>query len=425
MTRNAFDVLKERGYIDWNTDEEGIRELFATSMVTTYVGFDPTADSLHVGHLIPLMGSAWLQRLGHRPIVLAGGGTGMIGDPSMKNAERTLLTDEQVDHNVECVKKQLAHFVDFDCGENSAILVNNADWLRPIGVLDFLRDVGKYFTINKMIAREHVRSRIEDPNKSISFTEFTYTPLQAYDFYHLYKTYNCRIQFGGNDQQGNITAGIDLIRKHEEGAKVYGATNPLLLTSAGHKFGKTEGGAVWLDPKKTTPYQFYQFWVNSEDFELDKKLSYFSFLSMEEIRDIMACHNEAPEKRLGQRRLAYEITKLVHSQEIADNVRRASEILFGASFMPAELSVETLQTLAGEMPCGVADVLPQSLVDIMVKVGACKSNGEAKRLIASGSVSVNGVKATVGDSLNEENMIGGVYALLRLGKKKYFMIKRD
>ncbi|MBP3751283.1 MAG: tyrosine--tRNA ligase, partial [Pyramidobacter sp.] len=242
MAQNALEVLRARGFIDWTTDDEGVKKLFDSGMVTAYVGFDPTADSLHVGHLIPLMGLAWLQKLGHRPIVLAGGGTGMIGDPSMKSTERNLLTMEQIAHNVEGVKKQLAHFVSFDCGENSAILANNYDWLSSMNFLEFLRDVGKYFTINKMIAKEHVRSRIEDPTKSLSFTEFAYTLLQSYDFYHLYNTYGCRIQLGGNDQQGNITSGIDFIRKHEEGALVYGGTNPLLLTSAGHKFGKTEGG---------------------------------------------------------------------------------------------------------------------------------------------------------------------------------------
>lgn len=422
MEQNALDTLRERGFIDWTTDEEGVRKLFASGMVTAYVGFDPTADSLHVGHLIPLMGLAWLQKLGHRPIVVAGGGTGMIGDPSMKSAERKLLTMEQITHNVECVKKQLAHFVDFNCGENSAILVNNYDWLSAMNFLEFLRDVGKYFTINKMIAKEHVRSRIEDPTKSLSFTEFAYSLLQAYDFYYLYTHYNCRIQMGGNDQQGNITSGIDYIRKHEEGALVYGGTNPLLLTSAGHKFGKTESGAVWLDPARTSPYQFYQFWVNTEDATVEKALRYFTFLPTSEITEIVVRHMQHPEKREAQRALAYEITKIVHGQHAADSAKRASEILFGASFTPEDLTEEMLHILAAETPCGKVSGLPRPLPEVLAEVGACKSRGEAKRLIASGGISVNGVRATDKTTLSNDDILCGYYALVRIGRKKYYMI---
>ena len=419
---NAFDVLRARGFIDWMSEEDKLPELFAEGMVTAYVGFDPTADSLHVGHLIPLMGLAWLQKLGHRPIVLAGGGTGMIGDPSLKSAERNLLSAEQIAHNVECVKRQLAHFVDFDCGENSALLLNNFDWLSKMNFLDFLRDVGKYFTINKMIAKEHVRSRIEDPTKSLSFTEFAYSLLQSYDFYYQYLNYNCRLQLGGNDQQGNITSGIDFIRKHEEGARVYGATNPLLLTSAGHKFGKTEGGAVWLDPEKTSPYQFYQFWLNSEDSMLPKTLRYFTFMSIDEIDAIVAEHNAAPEKRNGQRVLAYEITKIVHGEHAADNAKRASEILFGANFSHDDLTAEMLEILARETPCSNLPQLPMPLSDALAAAGACKSKGEAKRLIAGGGVSVNGKKADASTQLTTDDILCGEYALVRLGKKKYITI---
>ena len=425
MAKNALDVLRARGFIDWTSDDEGVKKLFDSGMVTAYVGFDPTADSLHVGHLIPLMGLAWLQKLGHRPIVLAGGGTGMIGDPSMKSTERNLLTMEQIAYNVECVKKQLAHFVSFDCGENSAILANNYDWLSAMNFLEFLRDVGKYFTVNKMIAKEHVRSRIEDPTKSLSFTEFSYSLLQSYDFYHLYNTYGCRLQMGGNDQQGNITSGIDFIRKHEEGALVYGGTNPLLLTSAGHKFGKTEGGAVWLDPAKTSPYQFYQFWVNSEDATIEKALKFFTFLPLEEIEGLVARHMQAPEKREAQRVLAYEITKIVHGEKVADNVRHASEILFGAAFTPEDLTEDMLHTLAAETPCGKVAALPKPLADVLVEVGACKSKGEAKRLIAGGGVSVNGVRADEKTALEEKDVLCGYYSLVRLGKKKYFMVGRS
>ncbi len=422
MVKNALETLRARGFIDWTSDDEGVVKLFDSGMVTAYVGFDPTADSLHVGHLIPLMGLAWLQKLGHRPIVLAGGGTGMIGDPSLKSAERNLLTMEQITHNVECVKKQLAHFVNFDCGENSAILANNYDWLSSMNFLEFLRDVGKFFTINKMIAKEHVRSRIEDPTKSLSFTEFAYTLLQSYDFYHLYVTYNCRIQLGGNDQQGNITSGIDFIRKHEEGALVYGGTNPLLLTSSGHKFGKTESGAVWLDPAKTSPYQFYQFWVNTEDATVEKALRFFTFLPLEEIASLMSRHMTSPEKREAQRVLAYEITKIVHGEKVAEAVKHASEILFGAAFSPEDLTEEMLHTLAAETPCGKVSALPKPLADVLAESSACKSKGEAKRLIAGGGVSVNGVRADGETVLKSDDILCGLYALIRLGKKKYFML---
>ncbi len=422
MAKNAFNTLRTRGFIEWSSDDEGVEKLFDSDMVTAYVGFDPTADSLHVGHLIPLMGLAWLQKLGHRPIVLAGGGTGMIGDPSLKSAERNLLTTEQISHNVERVKKQLAHFVSFDCGKNSAILANNYEWLSSMNFLEFLRDVGKYFTINKMIAKEHVRSRIEDPTKSLSFTEFAYTLLQSYDFYHLYITYNCRIQLGGNDQQGNITSGIDFIRKHEEGALVYGGTNPLLLTSSGHKFGKTESGAVWLDPAKTSPYHFYQFWVNTEDATVEKALRFFTFLELEEIESLMARHMTAPEKREAQRVLAYEVTKIVHGEKVAEAVKHASGILFGASFTPEELDEDMLRTLAAETPCGKVSSLPKPLADVLAESGACKSKGEAKRLIAGGGVSVNGRRVDGETVVTSDDILCGMYALIRLGKKKYFML---
>lgn len=423
MKENALELLRGRGFIDWTTDDDGIAELFNKGMVTAYVGFDPTADSLHVGHLIPLMGLSWLQRLGHRPVLLAGGGTGMIGDPSMKSNERNLLTMDTIRKNVEGVKRQLAHFVDFDCGGNSALLVNNYDWFSKMNFLEFLRDVGKYFTINKMIAKEHVRSRIEDPTKSLSFTEFAYTLLQSYDFYHLYNEYGCQLQLGGNDQQGNITSGIDFIRKHEEGAPVYGGTNPLLLTSAGHKFGKTEGGAVWLDPEKTSPYQFYQFWVNSEDATIPQTLRYFTYLPLEEIDALVERHMAAPEKREAQKVLAYEITKIVHGEQAADDVKHASEILFGGKYTVDDLTDSMLHTLARETPCGHVASLPMSIVDVLAETGACKSKGEAKRLVKGGGVSVNGNKISDPSAeLTGEDILCGYYALIRLGKKKYFMV---
>ncbi|MBR1419323.1 MAG: tyrosine--tRNA ligase, partial [Synergistaceae bacterium] len=271
MSKNAFEVLKERGYFEWCTNEERLRDVMANEMVTAYVGFDPTADSLHVGHLIPLMALGWLQKAGHRPIALAGGGTGLIGDPSGKSKERNLLTLEAMQHNIEGVRTQLSQFLDFNCGENSALLLNNYDWLSKMSFLDVLREVGKYFSINNLIAREYIKSRLEDPEKGISYTEFSYVLLQAMDFKYLNEKYGCKLQMGGNDQQGNLLAGSEYIRK-TSGEEVFGLTQPLLLTSSGTKFGKTEAGAVWLDASKTSPYKFYQFWVNTDDRDVKKLL---------------------------------------------------------------------------------------------------------------------------------------------------------
>ena len=325
MTQNAMVILEQRGYIDWCSNRDGLAALYGSEMVTAYVGFDPTADSLHVGHLIPLMGLAWMQRLGHRPIAIAGAGTGLIGDPSGKSKERNLLTLEKMAENLAAVKPQLAHFLDFDCGKNSALMINNYDWLGQLGFIDFLRDIGKHFSVNYLISKEYVKSRLDDPEKSISFTEFSYTLLQAYDFWHLYRTHNCRLQMGGNDQQGNIVSGIELIRK-KEGIEAFGGTNPLLLTSSGVKFGKTEDGAVWLDPKRTSPYRFYQFWMNVEDSAVEKLLKLFTFLPLGEIEEIMEHSRKAPERREAQGRLAREVTALVHGGETAETVMKVSSI---------------------------------------------------------------------------------------------------
>lgn len=423
MDRKALDVLRERGYVDWSSNPEELAELFKTEMVTAYVGFDPTADSLHVGHLIPLMGLAWLQRLGHRPVMLAGGGTGMIGDPSMKSQERNLLMPQQVEINIAGVRKQLEHFMDFDCGANSALIVNNYDWLNTISMLDFLRDVGKYFSVNYMIRKEHVRSRIEDPTKTLSYTEFTYTLLQAYDFRHLYHTYGCKLQLGGNDQQGNIVGGIELIRKWD-GCDAFGATNPLLLTSSGVKFGKTEAGAVWLDAKRTSPYRFYQFWINSDDDAVQKLLKLFTFIPSDEIAEIMKSHNADPSRREAQKRLAKEVTTLIHGEEAAAMAIRASEILFGDDVEPAELSEAMMSLIAEEAEGGSVASLPVALVDAMAESGACKSKSEARRLINGGGLLVNGLRvATVDHQLEESDLLAGQRVLLRLGKKKYFILR--
>ncbi len=423
MFLDALHVLKERGHVEWCSNEEELSDLFSREMVTAYVGFDPTADSLHVGHLIPIMALAWIQRCGHRPIPLAGDGTGLIGDPSGKSKERNLLTIEKVQENMVGVKKQLARFLDFDRGESSAVMINNSQWLGALTFLEVLRDVGKHFSVNAMVSREYVKSRLEDPEKSISYTEFSYVLLQAYDFLHLFQTFGCRLQMGGNDQQGNIISGIDLVRK-KTGGEVFGATQPLLLTSSGTKFGKTEEGAVWLDPARTSPYKFYQFWVNTEDQTVEKLLKLFTFLSLEEISDIMKTHTASPERREAQRKLAFEVTSIVHGKESAEMTRKASAILFGDTFEPRELSSVMLDTLAGEVPSGAAPrAFPTMLTDILASAGACSSKSEVRRLVKGGGLSVNGVKITEENaSVSEEDILAGKYLFIRLGKKRFFMI---
>ena len=344
MPEKAFDVLQSRGYVEWCNAEDRLREVMDEGMITAYVGFDPTADSLHVGHLIPLMALAWLQRAGHRPIALAGGGTGLIGDPSGKSRERNLITVEEVRRNVEGVRPQLAHFLDFDCGANSALLLNNYDWLSSHSFLEVLRDVGKYFSVNSLIAREYVRSRLEDPDKGISYTEFSYVLLQAMDFRHLYEAHGCRLQMGGNDQQGNLLAGSDYVRK-SMGGEVFGLTQPLLLTASGTKFGKTEAGAVWLDPRRTSPYRFYQFWFNTDDRDVERLLKLFTFLPLDEIRDLMERHAARPEERAAQRRLALEVTQLVHGEGAGLSVVKASSVLFDAESDLTDLTEETYACL--------------------------------------------------------------------------------
>ena len=420
---NTFEVLKGRGYFEWCTNAERLEQVMNEEMVTAYVGFDPTADSLHVGHLIPLMALGWLQRLGHRPIALAGGGTGLIGDPSGKSKERNLITLEAVQHNIEGVKVQLKKFLNFDCGENSALLLNNYDWLSKITFLDVLHDIGKYFSINNLIAREYIRSRLEDPEKGISYTEFSYVLLQAMDFKYLNEHYNCRLQMGGNDQQGNLLAGSDYIRR-TTGAEVFGLTQPLLLTSSGTKFGKTEAGAVWLDPEKTSPYKFYQFLFNTDDRDVEKLLKLYTFMPLEEIEAIMADHNAAPERRVAQKRLALEVTTTVHGAETANSVIKASEILFNPKIDFAGVSEQTCEMLKQEVPYKKLEgfEFPAGVVSVLSASEACESNGEAKRAIRQGGVSINGAKVSDEKAeLSRDALINGKYLFVRVGRKKFNM----
>jgi tyrosyl-tRNA synthetase len=422
MPVDAYEVLQARGMVEWCSAPERLREVMRESMTTIYIGFDPTADSLHVGHLIPIMALAWIQRCGHRPIAIAGGGTGLIGDPSGKSKERNLITISAVRENIEGVRPQLAHFLDFDCGENSAILVNNYDWLSEFSFLDVLRDVGKYFSINSLIAREYVRSRLEDPDKSISYTEFSYVLLQSMDFRHLYETYGCRLQMGGNDQQGNLIAGADYVRK-TTGGEVFGLTQPLLLTSAGTKFGKTEEGAVWLDSKRTSPYRFYQFWINTDDRDVERLLKLFTFLPLPEIASVMDEHGKNPSARAAQRRLAFEATKIVHDEETVRSAVAASEVLFGSQSLSG-VEENTLALLKDEMPfTAISPSLPAAVVDILVSCGACESKGEARRLIKQGGVSVNEtrVEDESGSAVGREDLLYGKYLFIRLGKKRFHL----
>ena len=423
MPFNAYEVLCSRGFIEWCSAEDRLQTVMTDGMITAYVGFDPTADSLHVGHLIPIMALAWLQRTGHRPIAIAGGGTGLIGDPSGKSKERNLITIEQVRTNVEGVRPQLAHFLDFDCGAKSALLVNNYDWLSEFSFLDVLRDVGKHFSINNLIAREYVKSRLNDPDKSISFTEFAYVLLQAMDFKHLYETYDCRLQMGGNDQQGNLIAGVDYIRK-TTGGEAFGLTQPLLLTSSGTKFGKTEEGAVWLDAKRTSPYRFYQFWINTEDKDVERLLKLFTFLPLDAIESVMVSHDKEPGLREAQRCLAFEVTALVHGKAAARNVAEASGVLFGSGTDLSEIGEETFSTLKDEMPfTTLSQPLPATVVDILVACGICESKGEAKRAIKQGGVSVNDLRVEDENGVVDTRMfLCGRYVFVRLGKKRFHLV---
>ncbi len=390
--------------------------------VTLYVGFDPTADSLHLGHLIGLLILRRFQLAGHRPIAVAGGATGMIGDPSGKSAERNLLSNDALEANIAGIKGQLGRLLDFESKSNPALLLNNADWVRPIGVLDFLRDVGKHFTVNAMVAKDSVRSRMEGAG-GISFTEFSYSLLQAYDFLHLHETHGCLLQAGGADQWGNITAGIDLIRrKHEKIA--CGLTTPLLTKPDGTKFGKTEGGAIWLSPQKTSVYRFYQFLIQVEDAQVIQLLRYFTFLSQEEIAALEAQHAASPERREAHKRLALELTRLVHGEIATADAVRASEILFGGSL---EGITETqFDEVIAEVPNSIfpRSQLGQPLIDALISTKLSPSKGQARKDIEAGGVYVNNVRAAdVKLVVGLEHLLFGKFILLRKGKRNYALAR--
>jgi tyrosyl-tRNA synthetase len=423
MASDVFRELTWRRMVYESTD--GAAELLAREKVTCYIGFDPTASSLHVGSLLPMMALARMQSFGHSPIAIAGGGTGLIGDPSGRTQERQLLTLEQADANLQGIRSQLARFLDFDAEANPARIVNNADWLTKLDLMGFLRDIGKHFTVNYMLAKESVKRRL-DQEDGISFTEFSYLMLQAYDFLTLFDRYGCTLQMGGSDQWGNITAGCDLIRKLR-GARAHGLVLPLVTTASGVKFGKTEAGTVWLDERLTSAFRFYQFWLNTDDRDVSNYLRYFTFLTDGEITAIDDELARAPESRAAQRALAREVTRLVHGNDAVARAERASELLFGERI--TELNVDEVLAVFEDVPsieieaaAFAGDGMP--LADIMVKAGAASSKGEAARLVRGGGVYVNNRRvADERTRLVADQAISGRLFVLRKGQRQNHLVK--
>ncbi|MGD0615015.1 MAG: tyrosine--tRNA ligase [Verrucomicrobiota bacterium] len=422
---NILAELDWRGLVADCTDRVELAKRTASGPITLYCGFDPTADSLHVGHL---MGQVMLRRFqlaGHHPLPLAGGATGQIGDPSGKTSERQLLTREQITHNVECIKRQLARILDFDGKTNPARLVDNAAWTAQISFLDFLRDVGKHFSVNVMMQKESVRARMEDREAGISYAEFSYMLLQAYDFCHLRKEFNCELQVGGSDQWGNITAGIDLIRK-KLGAPAYGLTFPLLTKADGTKFGKTESGAVWLDPRKTSPYRFYQFFIQADDGKVIDYLKMLTLLSREDIDALESSHRANPGAREAHKALARAVTTLVHGETVTLEAIRASEILFGGDLKG--VSEATFNEIVGEVPTKEIERAKLSapglpLVELLLHSGLCPSKGQARKDVEGGGVYVNNVRESNFQRVIAANdFLFGKHLLLRKGKKNYVVI---
>lgn len=417
---DLIEDLQFRGLINQLTDEDGLREILAKEKITLYCGYDPTADSLHIGHLLPTLMLRRFQLAGHHPIALVGGATGMIGDPSGKNVERSLNPTETVAQWSEQIKRQLSRFLDFECEKNPAQIANNYDWLGKLDLITFLRDYGKNFGLNYMLAKETVQSRLDS---GISFSEFTYTILQSIDFLTLYNEKNVRLQIGGSDQWGNITSGLELIRRSNADAKAYGLTIPLVTKADGTKFGKTEGGAIWLDAEKTTPYEFYQFWINTDDRDVIKYLKYFTFLSKEEIEQLENEVKTAPEKRAAQKALAEDVTRLVHGEEALQQAIKISDALFSGD----------IKTLTGaEIVQGFKDVPSYEqvaeaevpLIDLLVNAKISSSRRQAREDVNNGAIYINGERVTdthyqIGGADRIENQ----FTIIRRGKKRYTLIK--
>lgn len=405
----------------------GTEEQLEKEMTTGYVGFDPTADSLHIGNLVPVMLLVHLQKAGHKPIALVGGATGMVGDPSGKSAERPLLSEELLNHNLSSQKKQLQQFLNFDCGENSAEIVNNYDWFKDFSFLGFIRDVGKHITVNYMMSKDSVKNRLEG---GMSFTEFTYQLVQGYDFLHLYQSHSCKLQMGGSDQWGNIVTGTELIRRKVQG-EAFAMTAPLIKKADGTKFGKSEGGNVWLDPKKTSPYKFYQYWLNTSDEDASNFIRIFTLLPKEEIERLEKEHEEAPHLRILQKALAEDITIRVHSKEALETAIKASNILFGKS------TAEDLESLDEDTLLSVFEGVPQveisaqelnnaenaiDLLSVITKEVIFKSKGEARRMLQGGGVSINKAKIEDMEAKPSINLLQNKYFLVQKGKKNYYLI---
>lgn len=428
MPQNFVEELRWRGMLhDIMPDTEAV---LLKEPTTGYIGFDPTADSLHIGSLVQIMILMHFQKAGHAPIALVGGATGMIGDPSGKSAERNLLDEETLNKNIAGIKAQLERFLDFDSGaKNAAELVNNYDWMKDLSLIDFVRDVGKHLTVNYMMAKESVKKRLSAESKvGMSFTEFTYQLFQGYDFLHLFETRNCKLQMGGSDQWGNITTGTELVRR-KVGGKAYAITCPLVTKADGTKFGKTEGGNVWLDKGRTSPYKFYQYWLNASDEDAEKYVKIFTFLDKEEVEALVAAHKEAPHMRLLQKRVADEVTKMVHSQEDLENAKKASNILFGKS------TSEDLKTLDEKTFLDIFEGVPQAEIAkseiesgldmigaLAAKTGFLGSNGEARRELKQNAISVNKEKVKEDHTITTADLINNKFILLQRGKKNYFVL---
>ncbi|WP_424964302.1 tyrosine--tRNA ligase [Ekhidna sp.] len=422
--KDFVEELKWRGMV--HDIMPGTQEELNKGMTAAYIGFDPTADSLHIGNLVQIMTLVHFQKCGHKPIALVGGATGMVGDPSGKSAERNLLDEDTLNHNLSCVKKQLENFLEFE-GDNAAEVVNNYDWFKDFNFLDFIRDVGKHITVNYMMAKDSVKSRLET---GLSFTEFSYQLVQGYDFYYLWKHKNAKLQLGGSDQWGNIVTGTELIRRKEQG-EAFAMTTPLITKADGSKFGKSEGGNIWLDAEKTSPYKFYQYWINSSDEDVEKYIKIFSLREKEEIEALISEHREAPHQRLLQRTLADELTVRVHSKEDLDTAIKASSILFGKS------TTEDLASLDEKTLLQVFEGVPQTDVrkselegkDVTTFLSETtqniifKSKGEARKMIQGGGVSINKTKVTTPDQSVDFDLLQDKYLLAQRGKKNYYLIK--
>ena len=404
---NVYDILKERGFIAQCTNESEVRDLFAKEQVTFYIGFDPTADSLHVGHFLGLMAMSHLQRAGHRPICLVGGGTGTVGDPSGRTDMRQMLTDEKIEHNCNCFKKQMARFIDFH--EDKALMVNNGDWLRKLNYIELLRDVGPHFSVNRMLAAECYKQRME---QGLTFLEFNYMIMQAYDFLELNHRYGCKLQMGGDDQWSNIIAGVELIRR-KEAKPAYGLTFTLLTKSDGKKMGKTASGALWLDPEKTSPYDFYQYWRNVDDGDVEKCLALLTFLPMDEVHRLGGLRDAAINE--AKKILAYEVTKLVHGAAEADKAQAAAEAVFGGQGSSEDMP--TIEATAADMG--------QKLLDVLTAGGVFASKGEGRRLIQQNGVSLNDARIADADYVLTEADFTDNVALVKKGKKKYYRLIRS